>query len=409
MTPTTDNANWMQNLFSVLRNRTLGNVTLPATHDSAMYSVDMNRLQVSIKWTVDINPPLGLPSKHLEGTFDHETIQRIASQIVALVDKGLPWFPGKNELLDWFRRSFKNAVYKEIGGMPVNLAQTQDLSLRNQLAYGIRYFDLRPKKVDDYWCIHHTQDGLEIKKRLHQDVSIYIHSVSATGPSLDEVLGDVASFMKDHKELVILDFSHYKALNMKSDRFKEFDAECYKTLVQKIKAHLDPWLYTALPEGKRLADVTVGDYLAEQGRVIVVCSDAYPIDYPAKGIWAMQDCGKGDIRNSLRVFDNYSNTETAETMKQDQFKKYENFGADDPKQVAPCDLFLLSWTLTKQGDWEKGSVRDLASKANSKFPSAMNELPVPNSYDRRPNMLSLDFVGPDTGLIEAAIAINENQ
>lgn len=408
MTITQDNANWMQNLLPVLKNRTLRNVILPASHDSGMYSVDMERLQVSLKWSVDITPNRPpIPNLHVKGTFDHETISSISHQIVPIVTAALP-LPFKPFVLWLAPDLVKNLINSFIKDLVVNLAKTQDRRIADQLSYGVRYFDLRPKKIDNYWCIHHSQD-LQFKKRVNQDFTVELSSVSASGPSLDEVLRDVAGFMKNHKELVILHFSHYKAHNMKSNRFKKFDVECYKTLVQKIKAQLDPWLYTALPKGKSLADVTVGDYLAKQGRVIVVCSDHYPIDKPEKGIWAMQDCGDGDISNSLRVFDKYSNTDKIETMKQDQLQKYESFGSDDPKQSVPCDLFLMSWTLTKQGDWQNGSVRDLADNANRMLPSAMNDLPVPNSYDRRPNMLSLDFVGPDTGLIEAAIELNKKE
>lgn len=408
MTNLPDNANWMQNHLSSLANRTLGRVTLPASHDSAMYSVDMNHLQVSLKWSVDITPnQWPLPNFHKKGTFDHETISSISHQIVPIVATALPLALKPFAL--WLGPDLvKDLINSFIKDLAVNLAKTQERRIGDQLSYGVRYFDLRPKKIDDYWCIHHSQD-LQFKKRLNQDFTIELSSVSATGPSLDEVLGDVAGFMKNHNELVILNFSHYKALNMKSDRFKDFDAGCYKTLIQKIKVHLDPWLYTDLPKGKRLADVSIGDYLAEQGRVIVVCSGHYPVDNPEKGIWAMQDCGGSDISNSLRCFDEYSDTDNVETMKQKQFRKYEDFGADDPKQEAPCDLFLLSWTLTKQGDWQNGSVRDLAFEANRIFPSAMKELTVPNSHGRRPNMLSLDFVGPDTGVIEAAIELNEKE
>jgi len=367
----------------------------------------MDRIQVSLKWSVDITPPWPLPDFHTKGTFDHETISSISHQIVPLVAVALPLSLKPVALWlapDWVSKQISSSIKP----LAVNLAQTQERRISDQLSYGIRYFDLRPKKIDGYWCIHHSQD-LQFKKRLNNDITIELSSVSATGPSLDEVLGDVASFMKNHRELVILHFSHYKVLNMNSGRFNRFDTECYKTLVQKIKDHLQPWLYNALPKGKRLADITVGDYLAEQGRVIVVCSGHYPIDNPATGIWAMRDYGDGDSSSCLRIFDKYSNKDRTETMKQDQLQKYESFGATDQNQVALYDLFLLSWTLTIQGDWANGSVRDLAGKANKAFSSAINDISIPNRYNQRPNMLSLDFVDSDTGLIEVAIKLNQNR
>src|SRR5690606_15537025 len=116
---------------------------------------------------------------------------------------------------------------------PATLGKTQDLSIYKQLAYGIRYFDLRPG-----W------DG--------SDLYIY-HTVR--GPKLSEVLDDVARFMQEgHRELVILKLSHYVS----------FDDDVYQRMVRQIRDRLGRWLIVEKPPEKRLAEVPIGDFLTQK-------------------------------------------------------------------------------------------------------------------------------------------------
>jgi hypothetical protein len=74
-------------------------------------------------------------------------------------------------------------------GFPQSLGQTQDSTIYGQLAFGIRYFDIRPQ-----W----------------HDGGLYVHHGPIRGPKLDTVLQDVRRFLHEgHRELILLKFSHY--------------------------------------------------------------------------------------------------------------------------------------------------------------------------------------------------------
>ena len=85
--------------------------------------------------------------------------------------------------------SHDSAMY--LTSFPQSLARTQNLSIYNQLAQGVRYFDLRPR-----WKASANR--------------IVIFHGPIDGPDLSTVLDDVHRFMNQgHRELVILKFSHY--------------------------------------------------------------------------------------------------------------------------------------------------------------------------------------------------------
>jgi hypothetical protein len=198
-----------------------------------------------------------------------------------------------------------------------------------------------------------------------------------------------------HRELVILKFSHYRT----------FDDAIYTGMVDMIRSSLGTWLLRSLPEGKRLADVPLGELLAQQGVGIVVCSGDYPLNNEAKGIWVYRDYDSDDPQNGeLVVFDKYSNTTSYDEMQStqlDQFKAYD--GLCKPNQQVPCDLFLLSWTLTPvTGVW------DACQDANRNLGAVMADLVVPNEHGAIPNMLYVDHVETarvtDVALIQNGLA-----
>jgi len=245
-----------------------------------------------------------------------------------------------------------------LGGL-ATLGKTQDLSIYGQLADGIRYFDLRPK-----WS----------------GGKLYITHGPITGPLLQDVLNDIKKFLSEgHKELAIFKFSHY-------DNFSD---DVYKTLVKQINDTIGTWLYKSLPAGKRLADVTLGSYLAGAGVALVVCDGDYPVNNPQSGIWVYRDWSSGHPEvGDLRVFDQYSDTLSYDTMKKDQFDKFAKYnGFCEKKTNVPCDLFLLSWTLTPPTD-----VWDASKPANRNLGQAITELRIPNSFGQIVNLVYVDYV-----------------
>ena len=253
--------------------------------------------------------------------------------------------------------SHDSAMYES--GLLKSLAQTQDLTIHQQLSQGIRWFDLRPQWYKDKLFIHHGP---------------------IAGPALDEVLADVRRFMAaGHRELVILKFSHYEG----------FDGDAFDRLVKQIKTSLGPWLFNSLPRGKRLADVTLAEYVGKTGAVVAVCDGRYPLDRRSKGIWIYRDWDSPHPEEGdLRVFDQYADTVAYATMKADQFDKFDRYNARCKHgRDVPCDLFLLSWTLTPATN-----VRGYALEANRNLAAAMNDLKVPNRRGCVVNLVYTDYI-----------------
>jgi|GEM_PF-640558 len=243
------------------------------------------------------------------------------------------------------------------GKLPDALGKTQDLNIYEQLSYGIRYFDLRPG-----W------NGSQL----------YIYHGDIRGPELSKVLEDIHSFMKEgHQELVILKFSHYK----------KFDEKIYKKLINRICDSLGDWLFTS-SSGQRLSNIPLNNFINGTGSVLVVCDKEYPEKINTKGIWPYRDWETKDPQpNDLRVYDQYTNTPSYDKMKSDQIKKNNEYNKKlKTKPNQPCDLFLLSWTLTFWPVWP------YARTANRNLAMELATLSIPNNHGAIPNLIYVDYV-----------------
>ncbi|HEV7570218.1 MAG TPA: hypothetical protein VGQ21_01860 [Thermoanaerobaculia bacterium] len=215
------------------------------------------------------------------------------------------------------------------GNIP-GLARNQKLSIYEQLHYGVRYFELRPMwgvLGKGPWLIHHG---------------------GIPGPSLQTVLNDVKQFAaQGHRELVILKFSH----------FKYVDNDHYRRFVAQIENTIGDWLVkkNRIPQNKRLAEITLNEYVkpplppsSPGPAILVVIEMNLAIDYRRDGIWVYREWQEAD-NGDLCVFDRYSNTEDFAKMRKDQFvDKFADYDGMMKNGKLPCDLFLLSWTLTPQ-------------------------------------------------------------
>jgi hypothetical protein len=248
-------------------------------------------------------------------------------------------------------------------GVIEQLGKTQSLSIWGQLTAGVRYFDLRPR-----W-----KSGSGRFVMYHGPVD---------GPSLSEVLADIKRFAgeKDRRELVILKFSH----------FNNIDDARYKMLTDQISASLDPWLVKSAPKGKRLAEMTLNEYLVNGKTAILVVVDGdHPVRRKTPGYWVYRDWysstpGEGDFR----VHDVWSDTHIFNDMKDDQFKKFVRYdGVMQHDRSLVCDLFLLSWTLTAPT-----YVWWFSMEANRRLGRYLQELSRPNYYRQIPNLLYVDYV-----------------
>jgi hypothetical protein len=245
------------------------------------------------------------------------------------------------------------------------LGQTQDLSVFDQLGYGIRWFDLRPLYDSATGTIY----------MWHGDKTFYV-----TGPTLADILQQLTWFFQNRPELVLLKFSH----------FSNFNDAAYDLLQWQVTQALDRWLVKKTPGDKRLADVTLGEYIGDgTGAALVVMDSSYFYKNRIPGLWFYRDWDKDDAANGdLRVFDEYSETIFYDTMKADQIDKFNKYTGVCKKVNEPCDLFLLSWTLTPPtGVWYT------CGDPNRYMGEVVQEqMTIPNQYKMIPNLLYTDYV-----------------
>lgn len=280
----TNRASWMQDRLSTLGNTRLGDLVLPASHDSGMY----------------------------------------LSGIAAL-------------------------------------GKTQQLSLYGQLTAGVRYFDLRIMKSGRSFVIYHGP---------------------IIGPPLSEVLADIHRYAieEGRRELIILKLY----FPMRSD-------DEYQMLVRQISTSLGRWLVKSKPPGKRLADVTLEEYVAEKSAILVVVDGDYAVNASNPGFWVYRNWtadAKAAAKGDLRVFDRWSDREVFEKMKNHQFDQFEKYtGKMQNDASLPCDMFLLSWTLTPAtGVWFA------AQAANRRLGEYILKTSRRNRFGQMINLLYVDYV-----------------
>lgn len=251
----------------------------------------------------------------------------------------------------------------------------QNLSIYEQLKSGCRFFDLRVSSKN-------TIGGSTFGK-LHIYHGDVLGMDLTIGPYISEVLEDIRKFFSEgHQELVILKFSHFNG-------FDSADGKEYIALRDGISDYLDPWLYKNKPENQRLADIAVGEYLKSgDGRILVAVDDDFALTYKKTGFWVYRDWNSGNPeKGDLTVFDRYSNETDLNKMKNDQLEKLRNFdGRCEKNKNVPCDLFLLSWTLTPVT-----AVWSYAQDADRVLGREMMQYRRPNQHDYFANLLYLDY------------------
>lgn len=253
-------------------------------------------------------------------------------------------------------------------------ARTQDLSILGQLLGGVRYFDLRPKYDSS------TQ-------------SFNMYHGPSTGESLTDVLNDVQTFMKVEQkmELVILKFSHFS--NFGSDSANN---SVYRNFINQVYDALQDYLCTQ-SASTQFGSLTLSQILNGSGKVLVVCDDSYAINNPQTGIFTYRDgsvaCPQENrstnpAQGNLVVYDCYSNTTNYSTMVSDQMNKFNAYNGycDGNYTNIPCNMFLLSWTLTPAIQ----SVWSCSVEPARTLGAQMNNL-QPNQYGKIPNLLYVNY------------------
>ncbi len=269
-------------------------------------------------------------------------------------------------------------------------SRTQDMNILGQLKGGVRYFDLRPQyesSTKDYYTYHGPSKG----------------------SAMTDILTDVKTFMHDYqsKEFVILKFSHFDNFGSDSNTTNTI----YTDFIQLIVDNIGVYLCTQSSDTK-FGDYTFGNLVENGGRVLVVCSDNYARNYPRADIFVYRDGSlacpaeartNNPTEGNLVVWDCYTNTTTSSTMESDQLNKLTNYTGfcDGSYSTVPCDMFLLSWTLTPyvKSVWydSENPARDLGA--------SMNNIGL-NSYNKIPNLLYVNFF-EFTRATDIAIMMNQ--
>ena len=173
------NDHWMADLEAQIKDLTLATVILPGTHDSGTYG---------IKWDSAFAPP-------------------------DCVDPGIKRGIAKvQEFCDWAIyvptfTAFCIAFNKSTSAITAPWAKAQGQSIADQLAGGVRYFDLRFFPDDGKLKIHHT----------------------LVGPDSDTIFDEVETFVRADghgKEIVILDLRGW--CNMEAEDHKRLVATLYE-------------------------------------------------------------------------------------------------------------------------------------------------------------------------------------
>jgi hypothetical protein len=287
-------------------------------------------------------------------------------------------------------------------------SRTQGFTVYGQLASGARYFDLRPR-----------YDGN--RDQPFDRSQLFTHHGPVQGPLFTTILKDIQDFMQEHNELVILKTSHYG----------NFNQNVFNGMAGLIREALSTWLFDDSKRPQmRLAERPMADFLSPtMGTVLVVVDsdgdhnpnnvppdrddlpDPRPTGFFRYRDWYATDPQRGDFT----VFDVYSNTTSFPDMSegtgndtdrqrgvlrngtplpQGQLPKLRWFDGicrnqyDDRgvKRDWPCDLFLLSWTLTPTID-----AFTVSRTANKELVDYVSDLGA-NPHGRVINLIYTDVV-----------------
>lgn len=242
---------------------------------------------------------------------------------------------------------------------------TQELDIYNQLVAGARYFDLR---------IYY--DGKDYR------VGHFGGYGGGWGPTLSDILNQIVNFMKNvagKKETIILKFSH----TMSDNPLKQYSTDMVtKYVIEQVKNTLGKYLYTSTNKDINLASTPLKDIA---GKIIAVFDNEFTSYYNvSSGILPYRDIPSND--RGLKVYDKYSNTNSYETLYNDQTTKLQQNGG-----YGNDYLFLLSWTLTAQ-DLYLLDIRCLSILANPRLPQTLTK--IRKHTLKTPNIVYIDYIEP---------------
>ncbi|KAM5511631.1 uncharacterized protein FRV6_11641 [Fusarium oxysporum] len=264
----------------------------------------------------------------------------------------------------------------------------QATPVHGQLAYGARYFDIRPQiSGGGFWTGHYTG------------------KIGARGESLASIISGVNSFLSQYPELVILNFSHTLQTDVGGD-WRTFNDDEWRRLLGELLKLENRYVVQDEKKAQDLSLIPLEDFIGN-GRGAVVCV------VENEGLDMRDFKNKGFYKPSqLNVYNQYSNTDDAVVMVSDQINKMKGHMPTKDKQ-----LFLLSWTLTQQAPSWNGNLVDFATKVvaflkpirvlaytcNKELVTRL--LPVVNNTSF-PNVVYIDYVD-NSDYTALVVAVND--
>ena len=145
------------------------------------------------------------------------------------------------------------------------IAKCQNLTFREQLEHGIRWFDIR---LTNFFCLFYFLK--EKKKRVGKPTKTFkhfrfVHGIVKINNKIEDELRDVQKFLKENtKELLFFDF---RAWDYSKDRKINFEGLILKYLKE----------YLIVPTEKKIFFEKV-KYFYQTGKRVVVCYDFFKPD-----------------------------------------------------------------------------------------------------------------------------------
>lgn len=227
--------------------------------------------------------------------------------------------------------------------------QTQTLTIREQLLFGVRCFDIRPFLLNGRWMVGHFSDEIP---------------AGAVGESLETVIQCINDYSKRYHELIILNISHVQKFvepDWANSPFVRGMLEVPgedKKLTLAVNAGSDEWrsvlhtlayldnlcprsLLNSAPD-KDLTKLKLNDFIGgtkPSARVIVRIGD------DIKGYDFVRDGLNFFTNSEFPLFDEYANSTNPDQVFLDQRGKLQR-----ERKTADDEMFVLNWTITQNPD-----------------------------------------------------------
>ena len=245
---------------------------------------------------------------------------------------------------------------KCVKNIVVRWSLTQNMSLYQQLAVGVRYLDMRTchmRTTNSFYTVH-----------------------GVCGNKTSTLFADVLRFLREHpKEVIILDFNHFYNFN--------------DTLHEKFVSYLKvTFMSKLLMPGTEGADISLNEIWKNQGRIIIFYGNQLITD-KHKCIWPSES-----------LFSPWPNTSSVPTLISSLNSRFST--------LRPCCFNVFQCVLTPQtSDFVNHFRSSLKSYLGLRCDAAVSDW-LKKVYDARKkgvNIIMCDFVDTDK-VVEETLKLN---